>query len=159
MLFRSITFATSDSGIVVVDEEGLITAAGTGTAVVTVESGTLSAQVVVDVGAALRRWQGSVSSDWAEPGNWQGGVVPSTADSVHIPLAGEGSHAPVLTGAAAIGHLVLEDGAALDLNDFDLTVAGSVSTGPTGGIEHRRSAVPEAPRTPRLPAHADQPRL
>lgn len=128
-------FATSDSAVVVLDEEGLITAVGTGEAVVTIRSGRLSGQVVVNVAIASRRWTGAVSSDWAEPGNWFDGFVPANGDSVHVPVVGAGGHPAVLTGPAAIGHLALDEGATLDLADFDLTVTGDVRTGTTGGIQ------------------------
>lgn len=128
-------FATSDSAVVVVDEEGLVTAVSTGEAVVTVGSGTLSGQVVVNVAIPLRRWTGAVSSDWAEPGNWFDGFVPADGDSVHVPVVEAGGHPAVLTSPTTIGHLAVDEGATLDLGDFDLTVTGDVRTGAAGGIQ------------------------
>lgn len=128
-------YQSNDDAIAMVDNDGVITAVGDGTAVISVTSGLRPGQIVVVVGGASHLWIGAISSDWADGGNWQRGVVPASDDSVHIPVVSGGNHAPELTTPVAVGHLEIDDGAMLSLATFNLTANGDVRTGSTGGIQ------------------------
>lgn len=92
---------------------------------------------------AFTTWNGSVSADWATPGNWTDGV-PDQYDNVGITNDGT---SPSSTGDIEINNLVVCTGASLDLNnassghtthgnvfnigtttlnDIDLTIEGSL---------------------------------
>ncbi|MBF0386539.1 MAG: DUF11 domain-containing protein [Candidatus Omnitrophica bacterium] len=78
------------------------------------------------------RWDGSASSDWADPLNWDLGLTPIAGDKVVIratdPLSATPSAGiiqPVLTalsGAVSPFTMTLESGTTLTLNGFGLTV-------------------------------------
>jgi hypothetical protein len=81
-----------------------------------------------DITGATRSWTGAVSSDWNVGGNWGGGLVPATADSVVIP---DVATQPVLTSAVTISNVTVDDLATLDVAAFTLNTSGDVATGLT----------------------------
>ncbi len=84
------------------------------------------------------KWDGSVSTDWADPLNWDLGLVPLTGDDVtlrgidplSIPANQPIVNQPVLSalsGAVAPRDLILETGATLTLEGYGLTVSNALS--------------------------------
>ena len=59
-------------------------------------------------------WQGTISSDWCNSGNWSGGLIPSDLD--HVTILSTGFH-PIIDSLnkVHIYNLEVEDGAALDV--------------------------------------------
>lgn len=80
-------------------------------------TGTVSAQT----------WNGSVSSDWNNASNWNGGI-PGTNSTATIP--GNTSFSPVISSTVSIKHLVIGDwnnATSLTVDGGSLTVAENVS--------------------------------
>lgn len=73
-------------------------------------------------------WTGTLSSDWANAGNWTPGVVPGASSGVDVPAdAVLASHVmPVLGADAQITDLRVGLASTLDLGGFTLTSWGSV---------------------------------
>ncbi|WP_041866148.1 beta strand repeat-containing protein [Sediminispirochaeta smaragdinae] len=76
-------------------------------------------------------WTGSISSAWGDEGNWDSGDesagndgTPGAGDSVTIPFT---SRDPQLTGAVTVDDLTIEAWVEFDLNDYDLTVSGTLT--------------------------------
>lgn len=69
-------------------------------------------------------WNGSVSSDWFAPANWNGGVVPGATDDVQIPGA---PNPPILTNDISVHNLVTVSTGFLDVNGNDAAVNGDFS--------------------------------
>ncbi|MCP3681749.1 MAG: DUF11 domain-containing protein [bacterium] len=69
-------------------------------------------------------WDGSESTDWNEPKNWDLGFVPIAGDSATVPNV---ANQPELTVAASLANLTMEAGTTLGLNGFDLTLTGTLS--------------------------------
>jgi hypothetical protein len=59
-------------------------------------------------------WTGTVSGDWNTPGNWQSGVVPTTATDAVVP-AGLVTYPVLNSGPQAVGKLTVAAGATLTL--------------------------------------------
>lgn len=70
-------------------------------------------------------WDGSASTAWADPANWEGGVVPDSASSVLIPT-GTLPNLPVLSADAQVTHLNVGTGSSLTLDGFTFTAWGNV---------------------------------
>lgn len=130
-----VVYATDNSAVAVVDANGVITATGVGVTTITATSGPRPGRVVVTVGGSSHLWIGGISSNWADAGNWQRGVVPTTPDSVRIPVVSGGNHYPVLTGPVTVARVEVDADATLSLATFDLTTTGDAITGATGGIQ------------------------
>jgi hypothetical protein len=74
-------------------------------------------------------WTGCVSTDWATPGNWQDGTVPTAADNVTIPNV---ANDPVIMGstAAVAKSVLVQAGAVLTINTLgSLTINGATGIG------------------------------
>jgi hypothetical protein len=74
-------------------------------------------------------WTGCVSTDWATPGNWQDGTVPTAADNVTIPNV---TNDPVIMGstAAVAKSVLVQAGAVLTINTLgSLTINGATGIG------------------------------
>jgi len=70
-------------------------------------------------------WQGSISYDWNEPGNWSV-TVPVSTDDVIIPDATTTLYDPVLPSATTINSLTIESGGILEGGTSTvLTLAGA----------------------------------
>ena len=84
-------------------------------------------------------WSGlGGDSDWANPGNWQGGRLPAADSAVTIPadsIIGAGT-LPELTGDVSVNHLRVGAGSTLDLAGYRIDVGGNldVSGSITDGI-------------------------
>ncbi|MDD5089940.1 MAG: hypothetical protein PHQ23_03395, partial [Candidatus Wallbacteria bacterium] len=76
-------------------------------------------------------WNGSVSSDWADGGNWDSGVTPVAGADVVI--AAGTPNQPVLSGNVTVQNLTIAAGATLDLNGHNL--AATATTANNGTIE------------------------
>jgi len=105
-----------------------------GTSTVRAQGRRLAASVPLSVMGITRTWTGAGETDaWDLGSNWDGGAPPMALDSVSIPAEGP-AHFPVLTAAALVAGVAVENGATVDVGAFELTVGGDVSTGQTGGI-------------------------
>jgi hypothetical protein len=83
-------------------------------------------------------WNGSVSTEWSNPSNWEDGVVPDSGSTVLIPTttfdAVPLTRFPVLSGDVQVTNLNVVAGATLALSGFTLTAWGSVDAlGPIAG--------------------------
>lgn len=78
-------------------------------------------------------WGGSISTAWADAGNW-GGSVPDSASTAVIPAASTipGAFMPVLAANAAVTNLRVATGSTLSLGGNTLTAWGNVEV--TGSI-------------------------
>lgn len=126
---------SSDSSVVSVDGDGILLGVAPGQVVITLTAGEFLGRVVVTVAGTEQLWVGSISSDWSDPENWSRSQVPTSTDSVRIPVVAGGASYPVLTEPVTVAQLTVDADATLSLGGFDLTTAGSVVTGQTGGIE------------------------
>jgi uncharacterized repeat protein (TIGR01451 family) len=70
-------------------------------------------------------WTGTVSTDWANPANWDKGDVPIDTHSVIIP--GGVPNDPILDQARTIAALTINTGGSLNLNGNDLTINGDIT--------------------------------
>ena len=71
-------------------------------------------------------WDGTSSTDWDDPFNWSGGVVPAPGDSVTIQvLGGSVVHAPILATNVTIANLTIQPGAVVDLSGHNMTVTST----------------------------------
>jgi hypothetical protein len=87
-------------------------------------------------------WTGNVSTDWHTPGNWQGGTVPTSADSVGIPTAPVGGNFPVISGAAASEDLTVQPGATVTVSSGNsITVHGVLTNNGTVNVQNNGSLV------------------
>ncbi|HEU4882185.1 MAG TPA: Ig-like domain-containing protein [Longimicrobium sp.] len=127
----TVTFGTSDPTVGTVSPAGVMTGVRAGTCTITATSGAVTGEMTYLVTGMTRTWNGSASTDWATPGNWDLGVVPASVDSVTIP---DVANDPVLAAATAIGGVTVADGATLNLGAFNLTMGANLVTGTTGGV-------------------------
>ena len=72
--------------------------------------------------ATAQTWDGSESTDWNTPGNWNSNAVPLPAGAVTIP--GDLTNYPVLASNVTINNIDMQDGSSLDFNGYNLTVTG-----------------------------------
>ncbi|HET7231685.1 MAG TPA: Ig-like domain-containing protein [Longimicrobium sp.] len=133
----TVTFSSSDPGCATVDASGVVTGVRAGTCTITATSGTRSGSIVVPVAGTRRTWTGAVSSLWNVGGNWAGGVVPGTLDTVVIPTGVP--NFPGLVADVTVGSVTVADLATLDVGAFVLTASSDVGTGPTAGWGIRSS--------------------
>lgn len=69
-------------------------------------------------------WDGTSSTDWDDPFNWDLGLVPAAGDTVIIPpTAGPILYQPTLSTAVTIGNLTIQANAVVTLNGQNLTVS------------------------------------
>ncbi len=80
----------------------------------------------INITVGTLTWDGSVSSDWNDPDNWNGGIVPTSSFDVIIPDAASVPNSPSINAAvtAICANLTLESGATLNC-DGDLTLTGT----------------------------------
>ncbi|MEO6668146.1 MAG: MopE-related protein [Ferruginibacter sp.] len=71
-------------------------------------------------------WDGSESTDWNTPGNWNSNAVPLAAGNVVIP--GSLGNYPVLASAVTINSIDMQTGSSLNFNGFSLTVNTTAGT-------------------------------
>jgi hypothetical protein len=91
---------------------------------------------VVPVAGVTRTWTaGAGTVDWHTGGNWQGGAVPMSLDSVLVPASPAGGAIfPQLAANVPIMGVSVENGATINLSAFNLTAGANVTTGTSGGI-------------------------
>ncbi len=71
--------------------------------------------------AFAQTWDGSTSTDWNTPANWNTNAVPLPAGNVTIPNT---VNKPVLAGNVSVSGFNMDAGSALDFNGFTLTSNG-----------------------------------
>ena len=99
-------------------------------------------------GSDYMRWRGDEDSDWNNPANWQGAVVPTCGNSVILdPAYQSGAQAwPVLEVDPEVIDLIVEGGAALTIPDGRfLTVNGTLTN--NGLLRHTINDVPASTTT------------
>ncbi|MBP6532677.1 MAG: hypothetical protein KA285_05305, partial [Bacteroidia bacterium] len=77
-------------------------------------------------------WNGSVSSDWNNPGNWTPNAVP---DSVDIITIGAATRPLLLSTETKVTNLICNNSASIDLNGFYLTLLGNFTFNSGATIE------------------------
>jgi hypothetical protein len=127
----TVTFGTSSADCASVDGAGLVTGVRAATCTITATAGAIGGEMIFDVTGTGRTWNGSISTDWAVGGNWDGGYTPADVDSVTIPIGVP--NFPALTADTDIGGVDVADGATLSLGAFNLGADANVATGPTAG--------------------------
>ncbi|MCX6247165.1 MAG: hypothetical protein NTW10_05480 [Bacteroidetes bacterium] len=71
-------------------------------------------------------WQGTPSSDWDDPNNWSGGIIPSDTSNVVIPDAVTTAHDPLLPATASVKTMTIQSSGILEGGTATtLTVTGS----------------------------------
>jgi hypothetical protein len=71
-------------------------------------------------------WQGTPSSDWTDPNNWSGGIIPDATSDVVIPDATTTAHDPVLPAIASVKTMTIQSSGILEGGTATtLTVTGS----------------------------------
>lgn len=86
-------------------------------------------------------WTGSIDSDWDTPGNWAGGVAPSSGAYVSIPDSGVANE-PVISGNVDLCNLTIGSGRSLAVSGTgslaiinDLSMKGNnITVGNTAGL-------------------------
>lgn len=74
----------------------------------------------------LRTWNGNVSSDWNDPGNWTPAVVPNACDSVVIPYYDDYDNEPQLSGPVTMRALTMDQYSGFETNGHNVTVRGNL---------------------------------
>jgi hypothetical protein len=133
-----ITWSSSNPSVATVNAStGEVTAVAVGTTTITATSSanaqrTGSREITV---TNVNTWEGDVSSEWSTAGNWDAGVVPTSATVAIIPASGTLPNLPVLTSNAQVLDLTVGSGRMLGLGGFtleaggDVTAAGTISNG------------------------------
>ncbi|HEX8394040.1 MAG TPA: hypothetical protein VF665_16985 [Longimicrobium sp.] len=84
------------------------------------------------VAGVTRAWTaGAGTTDWHTATNWSPAAVPMSQDSVLIPAAAPLD--PVLAANVAVMDVTVEESARIEINAFDLTAGGNVTTAITTG--------------------------
>jgi len=87
-------------------------------------------------------WTGNVDTDWHDPGNWQGGTLPTANDSVGIPTSPIGGYFPVISGTAVSEDLTVQPGATVTVSSgHSITVHGVLTNNGTVNVENNGSLV------------------
>lgn len=73
-------------------------------------------------------WVGNVDSLWSNPANWNCNAVPDSTN--HVIISGSSFQAPVVTGIDHCHHMVIEDGATVNVDPgAALTIHGNLDIG------------------------------
>lgn len=128
----SLSWGTTNADCATVDGAGVVTGVQFATCDITVTDGTRSGSMSFDVTGTTRNWTGATSTAWDVPGNWGGGRVPVTADSVNIPF-GVPNYPVLNLPAVTVRGVSVADNATLSLGANTLTANANVATGPTVG--------------------------
>jgi hypothetical protein len=131
----SISWSSPDTTVATVTSVGVLSPKRAGTIQITATGGGVSGTATLQVLGMTRVWEGTVSTDWSVGGNWAGGIVPVSADSVLIPNPAAGPHYPVLVDNRQVAGVTVGNGATISIGPFDLTATGNVFTGLSGGID------------------------
>lgn len=88
---------------------------------------------LADFGENYYTWTGSLSSNWATPGNWTvsagGSGIPNSLSHVIIPDAAATDYDPVLPAGVTLNSLSFSNGGILTMGSNTLTIANSLSGG------------------------------
>ncbi len=76
-------------------------------------------------------WNGSVSDDWNDGANWTPAGLPQLCSKVTIPDQDNVPNSPLAGSDIAIGGLIMENNAHLDLNFFNINVTGTLNLQPS----------------------------
>lgn len=68
-------------------------------------------------------WKGTVSSDWTDGANWDGGTAPANSTTIVVVIDKEGEFDPVLSNDITLGKLTINAGNKLDAKSYKLTIA------------------------------------
>ena len=130
---QTVSFSTTNPTCATVDGGGTVTGVQYATCTINaLSSGGLPGSLSFDVLGARRYWNGSVSTNWATGGNWDGGLAPATADSAVIPT-GKPLY-PTLTANVNVAGIDVASGATVNLSTFDLTLTrDALTSGTTAG--------------------------
>jgi hypothetical protein len=87
----------------------------------------LDGSIFVPGGSTAINWNGSVSTDWFDGNNWDGGVAPVYTDDVVIPATGVTFWPEIITNevdqdVAECNNLTVENGASLKVKPFGFLV-------------------------------------
>ncbi len=132
-----VTWSSSDEAVATVSADGVVTAQGEGEAEIRVETGEVSATLVVTVQTGqgvARDWVGGAEGDpvaWENPLNWAPAGAPNGQDTARI--GGDAADTPVLLDDAEVDRVEVESGATLDLNGHTLTANALVVDGTIKG--------------------------
>lgn len=76
-------------------------------------------------------WTGTISSDYENPNNWSTGIIPDPYTLITIPVGG--NYQPTFTASEYLAGLTIDNGAALNLSTYNLTIkdAGNFSNNGT----------------------------
>lgn len=77
-------------------------------------------------GGTTITWDGSSSTDWDTPANWNLGLVPGSADTAVI---ADVTNQPVLATNVTVTNLTVNNGATMSLNGKNLTVSSTLDMG------------------------------
>lgn len=83
-----------------------------------------TATAIAPPAAYSKTWNGSVSTDWSTAANWTPSGVPTTSDSVLVPVTATN---PLLTATTSIGKLTVATAATLGLNGNELDAYGPIN--------------------------------
>lgn len=119
--------------------DGTVKAKRAGSIVITATTPSRSGTATLLVHGITRVWDGSSDTNWDNKSNWVGNIVPVTADSVLIPVAAPLD--PSLVSNVQVDGVTVEDVATLNINAFNLTATGNVTTGLSGGITNTSGQV------------------
>ena len=87
---------------------------------------------VITTGACGVVWTGAVNTNWHEPGNWVGNIVPTAGSVVTIPLT---ANKPVIQQNAVCLNLTIASGATVTINpQYSLTVFGVLTNYTINGL-------------------------
>ncbi len=89
----------------------------------------------------LAVWTGAASSDWNNPANWNGGVLPAAGAFVNVPTTPAGGRFPMINGVAEMRSLTLDNGAQLNVAGATLTVHGGVELAAGAQIDATGSTI------------------
>ncbi|HET6232821.1 MAG TPA: Ig-like domain-containing protein [Longimicrobiaceae bacterium] len=133
-----VTWGTSDAARATVDGSGGVKPISGGAVTITATSGTRTGNLAATVTGIGRTWNGSVSTAWTDPANWDApgvgfpSAAPVPTDSALVP--GGAPRYPLLAANTFIGGVSVANGGLVSLAGFDLTVADDAATAGTGSI-------------------------
>ena len=128
-----VTWGTTNANQISVDPAGVATGVRYGNPAITATSGGLNGSMMFNVTGTVRSWNGSVSTDWENGANWNGGYTPALVDTASV--LGSPTNQPALTAAVSTGAIVVADALAINLGAFNMTLSEHATTGQgSGGV-------------------------
>ncbi|MDR2964560.1 MAG: hypothetical protein LBU88_02165 [Treponema sp.] len=86
---------------------------------------------VFSAGSVTYTWTGATNSIWATDTNWQGGVSPLAGNNTAIIIITNAGYSPQLTANLACDTLTINPGAEINLVNFNLTAATTITNNGT----------------------------